>query len=222
MLTSCCGVLALTTELNAATLVLEFDTRGAPAELDIPEAFADLRERFRSNPASGEFTVRIILPNFERYASGTHEIPMNIGNGLNWGPNRDDDPDIRTAGLSMTLESPTLGMLEGVRTRVQAENAAGEPVAGAVLLPDESQLGDYGSISISDGNVTGFSYGWTEPDNPGLVSMTDYLTGRRGLPIGMLALTIEVTAFSAPAKFGDVVLVTGMDPAIRVAMGPAE
>ena len=70
--------------------------------------------------------------------------------------------------------------------------------------------------------ITGFSYGWTEPDNPGLVSMNNVLVGRRDLPVGMVALTVEVSAFSEPARFGDVVLVKGLAPAVQVDMAPPE
>ena len=221
MLTASCGLLILVnTHVGAETLVLEFDTRVTSAEINVPEEFADLNESFGSNP--GEFAIRLILPEFERYATGTHQIPLNVGNGLNWGPNADQDPVIQTAGLALTLDSRLLGMLEGVRTRVQTENAAGEPVSQAVLLPDESQIADYGSVSISDGRVTGFSYGWIEPDNPGLVSMNNVLVGRRDLPVGMVALTVEVSAFSEPARFGDVVLVKGLAPSVQVDMGPTD
>ena len=150
MLTACCGLLILVTpHVGAETLVLEFDTRVTAAEINVPEEFADLNESFGSNPASGEFTIRLILPQFERYATGTHEIPLNVGNGLNWGPNANQDPVIQTTGLALTLESRLFGMLEGVRTRVQTENSAGEPVSQAVLLPDESQIADYGTVSVS-------------------------------------------------------------------------
>ena len=220
--TSCCFLTLVTANAGAETLVLEVDTRANPAEINIPEEFADVNESFAATPGSGEFTIRLILPEFERYATGTHEIPLNVGNGLNWGPNADQDPDIQTAGLSLTLESRLLGMLEGVRTRVQAENSAGETVGGAVLLPDESQIADYGTITVSDGMITSFTYGWVEPDNPGLVSMNDVLVGRRDMPVGMVALTVDVSAFTEPARVGDVVLVTGLAPVVRVDMAPIE
>lgn len=223
MLIPSCGLLILaTTHVNAETLVLEFDTRTNPAEINIPEEFADVTESFGATAGSGEFTIRLILANFERYATGTHEIPLNIGNGLNWGPDADQSPVIQTVGLTLTLESRLLGMLEGVRTRVQAENAAGETVGQAVLLPDESQIADYGSVSISDGAVTGFTYGWIEPENPGLVSMNNVLVGRRDMPVGMVALTVDVSAFTEPARFGDIALVKGLAPIVRVDMGPVE
>lgn len=223
MFTLSCGLLLLANaHVNAETLVLEFDTRATPAEINVPEEFSDVNESFAATPGSGEFTIRLILSDFERYATGTHEIPLNIGNGLNWGPNADQSPVIQTAGLTLTLESRLLGMLEGVRTRVQAENSAGETFGGAVLLPDESQIADYGSVTISDGAVTGFTYGWVEADNPGLVSMNNVLVGRQDLPVGMLALTVDVSAFTEPARFGDIVLVKGLAPAVRVDMGPVD
>lgn len=221
MLTVSWGLLILvTSHVSAETLVLEFET--ASAQLNVPDEFAALQETFASDPSSGEMSVRLLLPEFERYATGTHEIPLNVGNGLNWGPNADQNPVIQTPGLTLTLESGLLGGLEGVRSRVEAENSAGESVRQAVLFPDESQIADYGSVSIRDGRITGFSYGWTEPDNIGLVSMNNVLVGRRDFPVGMVALTVEVSAFSEPTEFGDIVLVKGLAPAIQIDWAPVD
>ena len=90
------------------------------------------------------------------------------------------------------------------------------------MLPDESRIADYGTVTVSDGAVTDFTYGWVEPDNPGLVSMNAVLVGRRGMPVGMVALTVDASAFTEPARFGDIVLVTGLAPVVRVDMAPIE
>lgn len=221
-----CSLFSLTTLLStntkAETLVLEINTGNTPFQRNILGNYPELEDRLNSGPRQGELNIRVYLPEFERYASGSHEVSLNVGNGLNWGPDRDENPDISIPGLAMTMVSPTLGALEGVRTFVEGTNTAGENVRTAVLLPDESQIADYGIISIDDGIVTGFRYGWVEPDNPGLTSMTAFYMERREFPIGMTRLTIEVSAFSEPQRYGDLVTVTGFAPDIQIDMGPVD
>ncbi|MEM1080526.1 MAG: hypothetical protein AAGH65_02990 [Pseudomonadota bacterium] len=205
---------------HADTLLLEFDTRLSSAAINIPEQYADLNERFDENPTNGEFTVRLLLTDFDRFEQGTHEIPLNVGNALNWGRNRDQAPVIQTEGLFLTLDSRVFGPLEGVRTRADARTAAGDRVRAAVLVPDESQIADYGTLTVVDGMVTGFRYGWVEADNPGITSINDFLVDNRGFPVVMTSLTIEVSAFSAPVQIGDLTLVQGLSPEVSVDMAP--
>ncbi len=207
---------------HADTLVLEIETGNTPFQRNVPDQYSELRERLDAAPGQGEMSIRIFVPGFEQYATGDHEVSLNVGNGLNWGPDADETPTIAIPGLAMTMESPTLGQLEGIRSFARVSNAAGEEIRGAVLLPDESQIADYGVISISDGVVTGFSYGWVEADNPGLTSMTAFYKERREFPIGMTRLTIDVSAFSEPVQIGELVLVSGFAPTIQIDMGPTD
>ncbi|MEM9305493.1 MAG: hypothetical protein AAGE01_25515 [Pseudomonadota bacterium] len=206
---------------RAATLLLEFDTRLSSADIRFPEAYSDLSAKFDENPTNGEFTVRLFLPDFERFASGTHEIPLNVGNALNWGPDRDRPPEVQTEGLALTLESRLLGPLEGIRSRVDGEDAEGKQVRAGVLLPDETQIADYGTLTVRDGQVVGFSYGWVKSDNPGIVSTNRFLVEKRGFPVAISALKIDVSVFGDPQEIGDLVLVKGVSPTVEVLMSPA-
>ena len=69
---------------------------------------------------------------------------------------------------------------------------------------------------------TSFTYSWIEPVKPGLVSTKNVLDGRRDMPVGMVALTVDVSALAEPARFGDIVLVKGLAPIDRVNTAPIE
>ncbi|MEM6979037.1 MAG: hypothetical protein AAF539_05160, partial [Planctomycetota bacterium] len=118
------------------TLVLKVKTQFTSSQLALPEAFADLNRTFDSIPGNGDVELTIFVPGFESYASGEHSIPLNTGNGLNYGAGSETEDKIQTPGLALMLESRLLGSLEGVRTRV--------PGKGRVVLPDETQLADVG------------------------------------------------------------------------------
>ncbi|MEM9585959.1 MAG: hypothetical protein AAGA03_01655 [Planctomycetota bacterium] len=212
-------VLLTTSFANAETLLIEFGTRITSKQIDIPEKYQDLNATFDSIPEHGDFDVRVIVPNFESYAKGTHTVPLNVGNRLNYGAGAEAPAKIKTPGLAVTLETKIFGALEGVSTRVRAMGS--QQTIGKVILPDETQLADYGTVTIVDGQVTAFTYGWTQAENPGLASITRFLVERRKFPVGMGSLTIDVNAFSAPAKFGDLAFVIGLNPEVRIALTDA-
>ncbi|MEM7782167.1 MAG: hypothetical protein AAF939_21965 [Planctomycetota bacterium] len=206
--------------VTADTLLIEIDDRITSNDIDIPEKYADLNATFDSKAEHGDFSMKIILPNFEKYASGKHEVSFNVGNPLNYGPNVDDPKNIVTPGLSVKLETTIFGALEAERERVM--QAGSRRPVGMVWNPDETQLADYGTITIEDGVVTGLTYGWVEKDNPGLNSMTRFLVQKKKFPVGMAALKIDVKTFSKPKKFGDLALVAGLNPDVKIEMSDAK
>ncbi|MEM9703169.1 MAG: hypothetical protein AAF907_12070 [Planctomycetota bacterium] len=199
--------------VRAETLLLQIQARITSKEVEIPEQFADLNAVFDKLPGNGDVQALLLLPHFEQYADGEHTIKLNVGNPLNYGVGSDAEPKINTPGLSMILESKLLGHLEGVRT--------GVPGAGKVIVPDETQLADYGTLTVKDGKVTKFSYGWVKADNPGMMSINKYITGRRGFPVKVESLTIECDAFSTPQKTGEVSMVVAFEPDVAIKMKPA-
>ncbi|MCW5626652.1 MAG: hypothetical protein KIT73_18195, partial [Burkholderiales bacterium] len=91
---------------NAATLVYDF---AGSVDLTIPAEYADLYAIWNESPAYATFRGTIILPAFENYLTGTHEIALN------------------TAGLQLSIVSGLLGEIEGTRANVTAPNPAFDP-----------------------------------------------------------------------------------------------
>ncbi|MEM1423835.1 MAG: hypothetical protein AAGH64_07505 [Planctomycetota bacterium] len=208
--TAVAAALVLITSANsgAETLIIEIDSTITAEQIAIPEPYQDLYEAFGSNPSNGDFTLRIIIPEFERYQEGEHTVLLNVGNDVNYGDGRNAEPKINTPGLHVLLDTNVFGPLEGVWTRV--------PDVGWVIQPDETQVADVGEVTIVDGVVTELRYGWTEPDNAGIGSVNRYLTGRRGFPINIESLTIDEDTFSPVFRVGDVALVQGKSPEVSV------
>ncbi|MEM6638990.1 MAG: hypothetical protein AAF610_03725 [Pseudomonadota bacterium] len=215
-------LLLLAPSVAADTLLVEFDTLESPADIRFPDDFSDYEQFFGKGSRNSEFSVRLVLPNFEAYQKGEHTIPLNLGNGLNWGPSADKEPKISTPGLSLTLESRAFGALEGERIMVRTKNAKGRTITGPIFLPDETQLGDEGELVVRDGKIVSFAYRWVKAGNPGLVSMNDYLVKRRRFPIKMDRLEVEASAFSEPFQVGDLILVKGLKPRIMLQMVSAK
>ncbi|MEM6469961.1 MAG: hypothetical protein AAF802_10440 [Planctomycetota bacterium] len=211
----CCTV----STAKAETLLIEFGTRITSKQIEIPEKYADLNATFDRIPEHGDFNVRVILPSFEKYAEGTHTVELNVGNALNYGDGAKQPPKVKIPGAAVTLETKIFGALEGVRTRVRGED--GKSI-GSAILPDETLLADSGTITIVDGKVTAFKFGWTEADNPGLASMTKFLVERRKFPVGMASLEIDVEAFSSPAVYGDIAFVVGLNPEVTIKLDDAK
>ncbi|MEM8836281.1 MAG: hypothetical protein AAGD00_10720 [Planctomycetota bacterium] len=196
------------------TLMLEIDARITSEQISFPEQFADLSETFGSTPSNGDFTLRIFVPDFERYAEGEHKVQLNVGNPVNYGPDRDQPATINTPGLCVLLDTQVFGPLEGEWTRV--------PDVGWVIQPDETQVADIGEITIVDGQVTQLRYGWTDPDNAGTASVNRYLTQRKGFPINIASITIDEDSFSPAFRVGELAFVQGKSPDVAVVVEAAD
>ncbi|MBG85672.1 MAG: hypothetical protein CMO80_02075 [Verrucomicrobiales bacterium] len=207
------AALVFVSRLQADTLLLEVNANVRSKQIDIPEKYSDLNESFDKIPGNGDFRLRVIVPNFEKYAKGTHTIELNVGNSLNYGRNRDKKDKIKTPGLAVSLFSKMLGNLEGVSTRVPG---------GRVVLPDETQLADIGTITIKDGAVTGFKYGWVKEGNPGTESINRYLVGRKKFPVRITSITVDSESFSPPKKYGDLLLVSSLETDVKITMKDAK
>lgn len=193
---------------TSQTLLIDINGRMTSADLGIPDRFADLNTTFDSIPTNGDYTLQIYVPNFGAYSRGTHTIPFNLGNSLNYGPDKDAPAKISTPGLSVLFHSTLLGTLEGVATRVEGK--------GWTFLPDETQLADVGEITITDGQVTGVVFGWLGQDNPGLASINGYIADRRGFPVKINSIKIHAESFSTVVEIGDIALVRALAPEAAV------
>ncbi|MEM9662428.1 MAG: hypothetical protein AAF937_08985 [Planctomycetota bacterium] len=196
----------------AQTLLIDISGRITSADLDMPEQYADLNATFDSIPTNGDFRLHIYVPDFDKYASGTHKVQLNLGNSLNYGPTKDAPPKIVTPGLSVFFESTLLGALEGIPTRVADK--------GWTFLPDETQLADVGEITITDGQVTDVTFGWVGEDNAGLDSINSYIADRRGFPIKVSSIQIDADAFSTIVRIGDIAFTRAVKPAAAVDVEP--
>ncbi|MEM7387144.1 MAG: hypothetical protein AAF514_19570, partial [Verrucomicrobiota bacterium] len=87
---------AIPTKLTADTLLLELNAVVTSKQIDIPEKYDDLNKTFDSIPGNGDFTLRVIVPGFEKYSEGSHTVSLNLGNDLNYGKGRDTSPKIAT------------------------------------------------------------------------------------------------------------------------------
>jgi hypothetical protein len=149
---------------QANTLVHTFE---GSVNLTIPDQYSDLYGNFASNPNFNRFWGTIVVPDYNNYQVGTHVIGLN------------------TNGLQLSLVNGLLTGIEGTRTPVTTPNPAYDPSLptctsrqgcdldgdgvretprgnlptvslGQTFVPDATQTGSEGSVTIVDGVLTSF------------------------------------------------------------------
>lgn len=217
--------LALATALGAASLSanasdLVFDFSGT-VDLTFDPAFhteqviADYTAIFNEDPAFSTFWGTLVLPDYEQYLTGTHTF------------------DINTSGLELSIVSGLLGEIEGSRTAVRAPNPDyvegvenctarqgcdfdGDGVVetprnnnpltislGNTYVPDDTQQGDSGTLTLVDGAVTSFEW-YAGANNEGIVgSFNTRLFERQGWLTRIGNISVSLTGATAPRQLGE-------------------
>lgn len=158
---------------NAVTLV--FDYSGT-ATVNIPDRYADLYDIWNENADFNDFYGTIIVTNFENYAVGTHTLNIATSN----------------SPLSLSLVSGLLTGIEGTRSRTTG-----------TFVPDNSQVGTAGALTITDGVVTGFT--WEAVGTTSTALATFNTRTLNGFPVNIESIKVNVGTGIQQTSFGDVV-----------------
>lgn len=184
------------------------------------EVVSDYTAIFNEDPSFSTFTGQIILPDYEQYLTGTHEIEIN------------------TNGMEVAIVSGLLGEIEGSGERVTApnpdyvpgvENCSGRSArraggcdfdgdgvieteynnnpetlsVGSVFVPDDTQQGDMGTLTIVDGKVTSFDW-YAGYYNEGIIgSYNSRLFNRQGWQTELGNISVSVVGSSDAVQLGE-------------------
>ncbi|MFZ5526653.1 MAG: PEP-CTERM sorting domain-containing protein [Pseudomonadota bacterium] len=152
---------------NASTLI--FNYSGEVNNLTIPSQYADLYDIWNEDADFNNFYGTIIVENFEQYAVGTHVLNIAASN----------------SPLSLSLVSGLLAGIEGTRQR-----------ASGTFLPDNSQVGTSGSLTIVNGAVTGFTWSAIGQNSAALKTFNDRTLG--SFPVKIESIEVNVTTGISP------------------------
>lgn len=214
---------------QAATLMHTFE--GRTVNLTIPAQYEDLRPHFTANPDFSRFWGTIVLPDYHNYQVGTHKIGLN------------------TNGLQLSLESGFLLQIEGTRVRSTTPNPDYNPSLpscassrgcdldgdgvretpfgnldrlrlGTTVLPDDTQVGSEGSVTIVDGVVTSFDWKAIGGDSPALAEFNRRLFVNAGFPVTIDLIDIDVVGSTPVHQVGNVFLSASLGGVANVTMVP--
>ncbi|MBU6955405.1 MULTISPECIES: PEP-CTERM sorting domain-containing protein [unclassified Hahella] len=135
---------AVSMGVSASTLVFDFsgsvDLTFDP-NYHSQQTIDEYTDIFMEDASYATFLGQIILPNFDNYLTGTHQVSLNSN------------------GLNLAIVSGMLGGIEGTRQ---------EAPDGVTWTPDSTQDGDSGVLTIVDGNITSFQW-YAGPANEGII-----------------------------------------------------
>lgn len=189
----------------AGTVDLTFD------ETHSEQVIADYTALFGEDPAFATFYGTLVLPDYDQYMTGTHEftisaeeggLELSLTSGLLGG----------LEGARVAVTSPNPDYVEGV------ENCSGRAARraggcdfdgdgeietpynnnpeflsfGRTAIPDDTQMGDYGVLTLVDGDVTSFE--WYASYTGEIVSgFNDRLFNRQGwlTELGNISISFE-------------------------------
>ncbi len=170
------AIAAASVSVNASTLVFDFSGTADitfDASYHTPEVASAYNAFIDFVPQFKTFSGMVVLPGFENYLTGTHTIGLNMSD------------------LNMSLTSGFLGTLEGTT------------LSGGNVIPDNTQLGDMGTLMISEGEVISFNW-QIGPGNPLVNSFNAGLPS--GLPtrLGYANVSVVTDSTSFSYHIGDV------------------
>lgn len=212
---------------QASTMVYSYE---GSASVSIPDQYSDLNAIWESDSDFQAFSGTVIIPNYENYLTGTHVVNLNSN------------------GLQVSLENGLLTGIEGVRSFVQIENPDYDPslpscssrrgcdldgdgvfetpggtnpetiFQGAAVLPDDTQVGNEGSVTIVDGEIVSFNWSATGTDSEALAVFNERIFDNGGFPVNIESIVLEVLGSTAAILVGDAYYSVGVNGLAEVTM----
>lgn len=178
----------------SGTLSVTFDPAYHSQEV-IDQYSAEFTEAARYKTFSGQ----LVLPSFENYLTGSHDININ------------------TNGLQLSLISGLFGGLEG--TKVNVLKPGPKPIIGTTYVPDSTQAGDSGTLSIVNGKVAGFSW-FAGAASSIVTSYNSHVAEYFGWPTRLGEISVSLVGSTPSLHIGDVYLASNQSGAASVSMVP--
>lgn len=199
---------------QASTLIHTYE---GSVNLTIPDQYGDLYAHFNSDPDFTRFFGTIVVPDYENYQVGTHVIDLNTNglqlslvNGLLTGiegtrtpvttPNPDYDPSLPSCSSRQGCDLDGDGVRETPRGNLPTVSL------GQTYVPDATQVGSEGSVTIVDGVLTSFDWKAIGADSPALASFNTRLFDNAGFPVNIGLIDIDVVGSTSLFQIGDTFL----------------
>lgn len=148
---------------NASSMVFNFS--GSINDLQIPDAYADLYDIWNSNADFNDFFGTVVVDNFESYAVGTHTLNIASSN----------------SPIKLSLVSGILTGIEGTRNR-----------QSGAFVPDDSQVGSSGALTIVDGVITGLTWNATGWQSDALKGFNERTFVNAGFPVVISSISLVI------------------------------
>lgn len=193
---------------NASTLVYDFS--GALSVTFDPayhseKVINEYSKVFTEAKRYKQFTGQLVLPSFEDYLTGSHEIALNSND------------------LQLSLVTGLLGGLEGTAVSSvkgpKPFKGSKIPGVGGPFVPDDTQSGDWGTLSIVDGNVTGFTW-YAGATNSIVEKYNSSIPAYFGWPTRVGEISVDIAGATPSLRMGDIYFASNNSGLASVSMVP--